>query len=160
PVRPGTVVARVYGRALDKDGKPLADTVSQEHYVEDRFHVPVGMQEALANSLAQAGPKGFRLAGGLTRLLVSHAFLGQLDVNPLGGVPGGKGALKQGAFWAEKLPGGNGSVRLRIDGTSEVAGVSSDGQNGDGRLWQHEVKLTWKGTIEMDGSRVARFLLV
>ena len=82
-VRQGTVVARVFGRALDKDGKPVADTVRQEHYVEDRFHVPVAMQEALAKALADAGTERFRLADDLARLLVSHAFLGQLDVNPL-----------------------------------------------------------------------------
>ncbi|HEV3260278.1 MAG TPA: hypothetical protein VG013_25715, partial [Gemmataceae bacterium] len=81
-VRHGTVVARVFGRALDMDGKPLADTVSQEQYVEDRFQVPVAMQEALAKGLADAGIERFRLADDLARLLVSHAFLGQLDVNP------------------------------------------------------------------------------
>ena len=40
----GTIVARVLGRALDQDGKPLADTLRQEHYVEDRFHLSVAMQ--------------------------------------------------------------------------------------------------------------------
>ena len=39
-VPPGTIIARVFGRALDKDGKPVADTVRQENYVEDRFNVP------------------------------------------------------------------------------------------------------------------------
>src|SRR5260370_32219770 len=37
----GTIIARVFGRALDKDGKPVADTVRQENYVEDRFNVSV-----------------------------------------------------------------------------------------------------------------------
>ena len=159
PVRAGTILARVYGRALDKDGKPVADTIRQEHYVEDRFHVPVAMQEALAKALAEAGSRRFPLADDLARLLVSHAFLGQLDVNPLGG-PGGKGRLKQCTFWAEKVQGGHGPVRLRIDGKSEAAGSPSDAENGDGRLWQHEVKLTWDGSIEIKDSRVPRLLLV
>ena len=102
----GTVVARVFGRALDKDGKPVADTVRQENYVEDRFHVPVVMQEALAKALADAGTERFRFADDLARLLVSHAFLGELDVNPLGDVPGGKGDLKHCEFWAQKVEGG------------------------------------------------------
>jgi len=160
-VRQGTVLARVFGRALDKDGKPLADTVRQEHYVEDRFHVPVAMQEALAKALADAGTERFSLADDLARLLVSHAFLGQLDVNPLGGVPTAKGALKECEFWAQKAEAGrNGPVRLRIEGKSAAAGVPADGQDGDGRLWQHEVKLTWEGIIEMKKDRMIRILLV
>jgi hypothetical protein len=164
-VRQGTVLARVFGRALDKEGKPLADTVRQEHYVEDQFHVPVAMQEALAKALADAGANRFRLADDLARLLVSHAYLGQLDVHPVGPVPGGKGNLEHSEFWAKAEPGGNDPIRLRIEGKSEAAGVSSDaqngdGQNGDGRLWQHEVKLAWKGMIEIKKDRVPRLLLV
>jgi hypothetical protein len=160
PVRPGTLLVRVYGRALDEKGKPLADTVSQDRYVEDRFHVPVGMQEALAKELAAAGPRRFRLAEDLARLLVSHAFLGQLDVNPLGSIPGDQSTLKQCEFWAEKVRGDDEPVRLRIGGTSEAEGGSSAGQNGDGRRWQHAVRLTWEGMIEMERSQVSRLLLI
>jgi hypothetical protein len=71
-VQRGTVVARVFGRALDEDGKPMADTVRQEHYVEDRFHVPVAMQEALAKGLADAGTERVRLADDLARLRRIH----------------------------------------------------------------------------------------
>jgi hypothetical protein len=160
-VRPGTVLARVFGRALDKDGMPLADTVRQEHYVEDRFHVPVAMQETLTMALADSGTERFRLADDLARLLVSHAFLGQLDVNPLAGTPGGgKGALKQCEFWARKVEeGGNDPVRLRIEGESEAAGASNGGGS-DGRLWEHEVKLAWEGIFEIKKDRVSRLLLV
>jgi hypothetical protein len=161
PLRKGTVVARVFGRALDKDGRPMADTVPQEHYVEDRFHVPVVMQETLTKSLADAGTEPFRLADDLARLLVSRAYLGQLDVDPFGSVPGSKGNLKYCQLWAKAELGGNGPVRLHIDGKSEAAGGPSDGQDGgDARLWQHEVKLTWEGIIEMKKDRMIRLLLV
>jgi hypothetical protein len=159
-LRRGTLVARVFGRALGKDGKPVADTVRQEHYVEDRFHVSVAMQEALAKALAKAGTKRFRLADELARLLVSHAYLGQLDVNPVGGVPTSKGNLNHCEFWARVETGGKGPVRLWVEGKSAAAGVPSDGQNGDGRLWQHDVKLTWEGIIEMKKDRMSRLLLV
>jgi hypothetical protein len=161
-VRLGTVLARVFGRALDKDGKPLADTVRQEHYVEDRFHVSLAMQEALAKALADAGSERFRLADDLARLLVSHAFLGQLDVNPVGFPGGGKGGLEQCAFWARKVDAdGNGPVRVRVEGKSEAAGGTSDaGRGGDGAFWRHEVKLAWEGIIEIKKDRVSRILLV
>jgi hypothetical protein len=160
PLQKGTVVARVFGRALDKDGKPLADTVRQEHYVEDRFHMPVAMQEALAKALKDAGSDRFRLADNLSRLLVSHAFLGQLDVNPVN-PPGGKGDLKQCEFWAQMIPGAdNDTVRVRIEGKSESVGVPNDeGRQADGRLWRHEVKLIWEGVFEMKKDRISRLLL-
>jgi hypothetical protein len=157
PLRPGTVVARVFGRALDADGKPVADTVRQEHYVEDRFHVPVAMQEELAQALADAGTKHFRLADDLARLLVSHAYLGQLDVNPVG-APGGKGDLKRCEFWARWVDGEPG--RVRVEGKSEAAGTSGAGDGGDGRLWRHEVKLGWEGLIETREGRINRLLLL
>jgi hypothetical protein len=163
PIPQGTIVARVFGRALDADGKPKADTVPQENYVEDRFEVPVAMQETLAKALADAGTERFRLADDLTRMLVSHAFLGQLDVNPLDEGPGGgKSSLKQCEFWAQKVEGGgNDPVRVRIEGKSEAAGGTSDaGRGGDGAFWRHDVKLAWEGIIEMKGNRMARLLLV
>src|SRR5205085_2165900 len=81
-VQQGTIIARVFGRAMDKDGKPVADTVRQENYVEDRFNVPVLRQEALAQALTAAGTERFKIADNLARLFVSHAFMGELDVNP------------------------------------------------------------------------------
>jgi hypothetical protein len=157
----GTIIARVFGRALDKDGKPVADTVRQENYVEDRFNVPVVRQEALANALAAAGTERFKIADDLARVLVSHAFMGELDVNPLGDVNGSKGQCTDCTFWGQKVQAdGNGPVWVQIDGKSEAAGVARDGKNGDGPLWQHQVKLAWEGLIEMKGKRMTRLLLV
>lgn len=146
-VQRGTVVARVFGRALDKDGKPLKDTIRQEHYVEDRFHVPVAMQEVLVRDLAAAGAKRSRISNELARLLVSHAYLGQLDVDPVG-APGGKGTLKQCEFWADKVA----ANRIRITGKSEAVG--------EGRMWYHEVQLTWRGLIDLQDKRITRLLLL
>jgi len=160
-VQQGTIIARVFGRALDKDGKPVADTVRQENYVEDRFNVPVVRQEALAKALAAAGTERFKVADDLARVLVSHAFMGELDVNPLGEINGSKGQCTDCTFWGQKVQAdGNGPVRVHIDGKSEAAGVARDGQNGDGPLWQHQVKLAWEGLIEMKGNRMTRLLLV
>jgi len=160
-VQQGTIIARVFGRALDKDGKPVADTVRQENYVEDRFNVPVARQEALAKALAAAGTERFKIADNLARVLVSHAFMGELDVNPLGDVNGSKGQCTDCTFWGQKVQAdGNGPVRVHIDGKSEAAGVARDGQYGDRQPWQHQVKLAWEGLIEMKGNRMTRFLLV
>jgi hypothetical protein len=161
PVQHGTVIARVFGRALNKDGKPVADTIRQENYVEDRLSVPVVSQEALAKALAAAGAQRFKIADDLTRLLVSHAFMGELDVNPLGNINGSKCQRLDFGFWGQKVEADlNGVVRAHIDGKSEAAAAARDGQHGDGPQWQHQVKLDWEGLIEMKGNRMTRLLLV
>jgi hypothetical protein len=157
----GTIDARLFGRALDKDGKPVADTLRQENYVEDRFTVPVAMQAAFAKALKDAGSERFRVADDLARLLVSHAFLGELDVNPVESHHGSKGTFKQCDFWARRVEGaGDDPVRVRLEGKSEVRGGQRDEGQGTGRPFQHEVNLAWEGIIEMKGARVSRLLLV
>jgi hypothetical protein len=156
-VQQGTISARVFGRALDKDDKPVADTVRQENYVEDRFNVPVVSQEALAKTLAAAGMERFRIADDLTRLLVAHAFMGELDVDPFGGQHGGKSLRTDCTFWGQRIQAdGNGPVRVHIAGKSEAAGFARE----DGQNWRHQVKLAWEGLIEMKGNRMTRLLLV
>jgi hypothetical protein len=156
----GTVIAHVFGRALGPDGKPVADTVRQEHYVEDRFHIDVAAQAALARALVEAGDKRVRLHDGLARLLVSHAYLGQLDVNPVG-APGGRGKLEECRFWARRVgTDSQGLARLHIEGTSHAVGAAGAGDGGDGRLWRHEVRLAWEGLIELRQDRVTRVLLL
>lgn len=161
-VQRGTIDARLFGRALDKDGKPVADTLRQEYYVEDRFPVPVAMQEALAKALKDAGSDRFRLADDLARLLVSHAFLGELDVNPVLSVNGSKCDLRQCEFWARRVEGADdGPVRVRIEGNSEARGVQGGDEHGSGgRPWRHEVKLAWEGIMEVKKDRMSRLLLV
>jgi hypothetical protein len=158
----GTIDARLYGRALTKDSKLVADTLRQENYVEDRFHVPVAMQVALAKALEDAGSDRFRLADDLGRLLVSHAFLGELDVNPVESHHGSKGTVKQCDFWARRAPGADSdAIRVRIEGKSEARGVQSgDDKGAGGRPFQHEVNLAWEGIIEIKRDRMSRLLLV
>jgi hypothetical protein len=159
-IQRGTIIARLFGRALDKVGKPLADTVPQENYVEDRFEVPVAMQDALARAAAVAGASRFRLDDDLARLLVSHAYLGQLDVLPIS-PPGSLGNIKSCEMWATASRGADGVTNLRIEGVSEAGGALSDGQNvGDGRFLDHEVKLTWSGIVEMKGNHIPLLLLL
>lgn len=153
----GTLTAHLYGRALDKDGKPVADTASQEHYVEDAFQIPVVVQQNLAATAASGSTERFRLSE-MGLLLVGHAYLGQLDVDPTGDVPGSQGKIKQCEFSGRVVDTGEaGLTRIQIEGTSEAAGVPGQGV-GDGRLWEHEVKLTWQGMIELRGNHIVRLL--
>jgi hypothetical protein len=130
----------------------VADAVLQENYVEDRFNVPVARQEALAQALAAAGTERFKIADDLVSLLVSHAFMGDLDVNPFGGLNGSTCQRSDCTFWGHKVQSdANGPVRfqVQIEAESQVEGAARDGQNGDGPPWKHKVTLTWAGLIEM-----------
>jgi hypothetical protein len=160
---PGSMAARLVGRALDAKGEPLADTVKQEHYAEDRFSVPPALQAAVAKVLRDAGPERVRLPNAFARVCASHAHLGHIDVQPLlfmSPVQRNKGEWKRCELWARpatgtaRRPPGDGPSLWRIEGDSEV--VSELAINGNG---VHDVKLTWEGFIEMDGEGLTRLVL-
>jgi hypothetical protein len=163
---PGAVSVQLFGRALGDDGEPHPDTVRQEHYAQDQFSVPSGLQQAVADALEAGGAGGeggpVRLPGELARLCASHAYLGHLDAGPLlrmGGGVGNNGKWKRCVFRARKVApvpadGAGSSTRWRVEGESEV--VSELAVNGNG---VHNVRLTWAGYLDMDGERMAGLVL-
>lgn len=151
----GTVVAKVIGRALDKEGKLSASMVNQEHLALDRFEVSPALQERLAKALADGDAGRITLPEDFARLCMAHAFLGNKDAGPMSKVSVGPvtSDVKRCEFTAQKVEG---STSLwRVEGKTEVIGK---GSRGDFRF-RNEVKLAWEGFIEMDGKRLTRFLL-
>jgi hypothetical protein len=161
PLRKGTVTVRLFGRALDKDGKPVADTVRQENYIEDRFNITVPMQKKLAQALADAGTDRVALPLEVTRQWLKQAYMGVLDVQPLDNPGRGKGELKKCDFGAQKVASrvalAPGVTLWRVDGESQVFIDKGMANGGPGDM--HEVKLRWQGFIEMDGDRMTRLVL-
>ncbi len=159
----GTLVGRVIGRPLDERGQPIAETLRQEEYMEARFEVPVDAQRQLAAALATAGEQSFLVPDAFARALVAQAYLGQLDVNPLGGrQTGGRIEQQTIEFQAQRVEGSAGDmVRVRLTGHSDVSGApNSDGRRTDGRMWEHRVQLTWEGYAELRGERVESLWIV
>jgi hypothetical protein len=151
----GTLLARLTGRALGADGRPLADTLRQEHYVEDRLEIPSGPQEAFARAAREAGDERCAVPEPLAVLLVGHAYLGQLDVDPRIGSEAPSGC----ELWAKKAKDG----LYRIEGRSEFTGAQNGrtgNSAGDGRQWRHAVKLSWEGWAELRDSRIIRISLL
>lgn len=146
----GTLVGRLIGRALDKNGQPLADTTRQEHYMESRVQIPPAAQEALVES-ALAGNATFSLPYEFVRQLVDPAFLGQLDVNPSGVIAGSENRRRVADFEGELLPADDGPTRrVQITGVSDMEGAQKAGPNPDGREWEHRVSLNWSGHADID----------
>jgi hypothetical protein len=156
PLRRGTVVARLFGRALDKGGKPVADTLRQENYIEDRFKIAVQTQEKLGDALVNAEAERVVLPRELTRQWVKQAYMGMLDVQPLDNPGGGRGELKKCDFWTQRVGNAKGPTKWRIEGESDVF-IDKMANAGPGDF--HEIKLAWHGFVEMDGNRMTRLLL-
>lgn len=154
----GTLDVRLYGRALGDDGQPVADTSRQESYSEDRFSIDPDVQSALTRTLAEAGDAPFTLPEALTRSLMGHAYLGMLDVNPLDF--GGK--VKAAEIRGTKAgTDADGTTWIRLDGKTEVAGGDAPGRGkGDGRSWEHDIALTWRGLIGISHDRITQLLVL
>lgn len=157
PLPNGTLAVRLFGRALDKDGTPVSDTVRQQNYIEDRFDIAVQTQEKLAKALADAGADRVTLPLEVTRQWVKQAYMGVLDVQPLDNPGRSKGALKKCDFGAKQVGAGKGPTLWRVEGESEVFidDKMANGSPGD----MHEVALKWHGFIEIDGNRMIRLVL-
>lgn len=159
----GTLVGRIIGRPLDENGKPIAQTLRQEDYMEARLEIPVNYQQKLTEAASQAKGKEFRIPSDFARSVLSHAFLGQLDVNPLGEVPGSRNVKRHWEFLGTEIESTKaGIVRLRIEGESSVEGEQGKGGNptGDGRLWEHRVTLKWQGYADIKENRVVALTLL
>lgn len=152
---PGTVAAAVMGRALDAKGHLSTDTVHQEQYAGDEFYVTPDLQEELAKPFAGAGSGPVRLPDEFGRLCVMHAYLGQIDVQPLSNPLGGTSDLEQCDFWAQKAGDPTRPGLMRVEGRSAVTVEAARTE----LRFHHEITLAWEGFIEMEGRRIARLAL-
>ena len=149
------LVAQVVGRALQADGTPVADTLRQEHYIQDQMPIPAALQGRLAALLADAGGKRVKLPDEFARLIATHAHLGTLDVQILSNPTGGTQTIKELAFFAEPPPAG--SQLWRLSGVSDVAGKSRPGHQPD---YENQVRLAWRGYLAVGNRRIRRLVLL
>jgi hypothetical protein len=159
----GAIVARLVGRALDEQGRPMTDIVNQEHYAEDQFTIPLQMQEVIADTLSLPETGRVRLPEAFGKLCATYAHLGHLDVRPVfgNGDHQNRGEWRQCEFWAEKAADVGASrgasatgATWRVRGESEI--VSEVAINGKG---VHNVKLTWDGFLKIKGKQMTSLLL-
>ena len=148
----GSMVAHVYGRALDAAGNPLAETVRQEHYIQDHVDIAPDVQQEVARSLAAPG-KGRLRIDRLGKLVAQSAYLGHLDSGPF--LNSNKGEWKRCEFWVQKIEERDGVIRARIEGHTDVVSILQTNAPGI-----HNITLTWEGWIELKGSRIDRLLLL
>jgi hypothetical protein len=157
-VEPGALVAKLVGRALDSQGKPVNDVVKQEHYVEDQFGVSPELQRALTKALADTGTERVRFPEEFSKLCASHAHLGHIDVRPclcmIKDRAENKGEWKRCVFWARRAAAARDATLWRVEGQSEV--VSEVAINATG---MHNVKLAWEGFVVVKGNRLTRLVL-
>ena len=152
---------RIVGRTVGVDGEPVSDARTQDNYIEDIFELRPSFQKELLQLLASAGDKPVRLPREFGRLLAGHAYLGQLDVNPVADDfrVDRDSARQDFQLWARAFSQNS----FQIWGTTDAFGKQSDiGNRNDGRLWSHSVALQWHGRLDLsaDGSLLNKLTLI
>ena len=158
----GTLVGEIIGRVLDDQGIPLRDTRLQEHYMESRVHIGPEVQQQLAEAVQRASGNTLDIPDSLVSRIVGAAHLGQLDVNPLGQVPGSRNELRYLSFTGRIEPmEADNRLRILVEGRSDVAGApDSAGNRTDGRLWENRITLRWQGYILLQEDRILELAMV
>ncbi len=148
----GTVI----GRRLNAEGTFVKNTRRQENYMEARVQISQGFQTQLIQLASAAGTERFRLPDAMCRTLIAPAYLGQLDVNPLGVQPGAnENRLRKWTLFGKATkPLADGTVVVRLSGTSHVEGGHVAQPNGP--TWDHVVKLKWQGFARVKGLVLTR----
>ena len=161
-VQSGTLVGRVIGRPLDEEGKPIAATLRQEDYMEARFEISVLAQRQLSRAAKQAKGELFAVPNEFVRELIEPAFLGQLDVNPLGVVPGSSNHIRDWQFTGLAIESDEtDAIRIQIVGESDLeGGPDAIGRGTDGRQWEHRVSLAWQGYVDLHGDQIASLQMI
>lgn len=150
-VESGTLVGRIIGRALDENGKPIAPTVRQEHYLEARVEISPRSQDVFIEAARETGARRFRLPPSFTRALVAPAYLGQLDVNPVGPNPKLTDSQYAAVLHGQRVATETGH-RIRITGESDIAG--------EGQFWEHRITLEWEGYIDIAEDQISRIAIL
>ena len=154
----GSLAGRVVGRAYGDDGKPLSEVRTQDNYVEDIFEITKSMQAQLSVASDNADGRRFRIPPALARELVENAYLGMLDVNPLGGDRVRAETSEESIRLYARKQDDDG--RLIISGTSTVRAKNRDGAPGDdGRKWSHFVDLEWSGFADLDDQGIREIVV-
>jgi hypothetical protein len=152
----GSLPGKIVGRAFGKDGKPLSGIRSQDNYVEDTLEISRAMQVELLMASDKAVGR-FLIPQLLAREFVGNAYLGMLDVNPLGGDRVRAKLLEESIqLWAQK----HGDGQLVISGTSRVNSKNREGVVADtGRKWNHLVDLKWHGFMNLNAEGIREIVL-
>ncbi len=160
PLPEGTLVGSIIGRPVDSSGKPIAKTLRQEDYMESRFRVSAEAQRRLFTAVQSSNDRQFDIPGRLVRELVSSAYLGQLDVNPLGNLPRSHYDAPKWTFVGKVVPSDQqGLTRVHLLGRSTVFGRAA-GNSRDSRQWEHRVSLAWQGYLDLKDGDITHLVVL
>ena len=130
--------------------------------MEATLEIDAATQQQLARAAGHADNSSFVLPDTFVRAVVGPTHLGQLDVNPLGTVPGSRNDFRRWTFRGQRVACDIPDVtRIQIQGTSRVKGRQRvAGKQTDGGQWEHQVVLEWYGFIDIKADVVHKLTLL
>lgn len=131
--------------------------------MEARHEVSVVAQQKLVSAAGTAKREKFEIPKEFALEVIGSAYLGQLDVDPFGRMPGSRNDKLAFKLTGE-LVGAieDKAERIRIEGESNAEGAQAVGGQGrgDGALWEHRVTLKWQGYADIKDGQVIRVTML
>lgn len=156
---PAGLVVNMVGRTIEANGHFSTDVLHQEHYSQDQLIIPPELQQYIAALVTRNTGTQVRLPDMLGQILMMHAYLGNMDVQPISSPMGAHSNIQSCEFYAALVPGQKNIYR--VYGKSHVCaqGPSPHGAGLPGGMF-NQIELSWYGFFKLSGSRITSLSLL
>jgi hypothetical protein len=157
--KPAGLIVNMVARSIEANGHFSADVIHQEHYSQDQLIIPLQLQQYIAALVTGTTGQAVRLPDMLGQILMMHAYLGNMDVQPVSSPMGAHSDIQACEFYAALVPGQRNIYRVYGKTNVCAQGASPHGAGLPGGM-VNQVQLSWYGFFKLsDGQMTALSLL-
>lgn len=151
--RPTGLILNMVARTIESNGHFSSDVIHQEHYSQDQLIIPLQLQQYIAALVRGTTGQAVRLPDMLGQILMMHAYLGNMDVQPVSSPMGAHSDIQACEFYAALVPGQKNIYRVYGKTNVCAQGPSPHGGGLPGGML-NKIGLSWYGFFKLSEGRV------
>lgn len=156
---PEGLIVNVVGRTIEANGHFSTDVLHQEHYSQDQLIIPLQLQQYIAALVTGSSGQAVRLPDMLGHILMMHAYLGNMDVQPIVSPMGAHSEVQSCEFYAALVPGQTHIYRVYGKSHVRAQGPSPHGAGLPGGMF-NQIELSWSGFFKLSDGRITSLSLL